>query len=468
MQQYQLLRDNKESGPYTAASLIEKGLKPYDLIWATGKTAAWQYPSEVSELKAFAPIVEEQPFDRFYKKPQIKVVESTPKMQEPVHEVQVATEETFNKPAEKPRIRIRADWKRIESKPVEKIEQPRAITKEKLFPVNQQIKMPEEAPAWQTALQNWEKNNSGTLGNNPLNEKNTSNTEAGFYANGQQEAGGTLATNEHYSFLKKNKAAVSIAASFILLLGGGYFVSGFLQNNNDLPPKVNQSIVQKNTIPSTIQEQPVTEDVNENNLPESENPDVQTAVLTIPVQQNVATKNSKPATQVVKKAVQNQTGNQPGANASTIQNKQITKQVTASNIPVLNSSTPKKAVNKKTEAISTPIQSEEIISNNRPSDNSLIKNYIQVKPFGENNSGVDSYNYKVSNVSQTKLDLVMIDLQYFDASGKFQKGQTVYVKNLSPDQSVMVSPPDAKQAAKITYKVSMVSAPQNNLYLIAD
>jgi hypothetical protein len=33
-----------------------------------GKSAAWRYPSEVDELKPFAPIVEEQPFDRFFKR----------------------------------------------------------------------------------------------------------------------------------------------------------------------------------------------------------------------------------------------------------------------------------------------------------------------------------------------------------------------------------------------------------------
>src|SRR5690606_3987126 len=33
------------------------------------KSAAWRYPSEVEELKPYAPAVEEQPFDRFYKKP---------------------------------------------------------------------------------------------------------------------------------------------------------------------------------------------------------------------------------------------------------------------------------------------------------------------------------------------------------------------------------------------------------------
>jgi hypothetical protein len=70
MHQYRLLRDNKESGPYTASDLQVMGLKPYDLIWQEGKSAAWRYPGELDELKAFAPPVEEQPYDRFYKKPE--------------------------------------------------------------------------------------------------------------------------------------------------------------------------------------------------------------------------------------------------------------------------------------------------------------------------------------------------------------------------------------------------------------
>ena len=69
MTSYLLLRDNKESGPYSLNDLLGLGLKPYDLVWVNGRSAAWRYPSEVDELKAYAPGVEEQPFDRFYKKP---------------------------------------------------------------------------------------------------------------------------------------------------------------------------------------------------------------------------------------------------------------------------------------------------------------------------------------------------------------------------------------------------------------
>ncbi|WP_315822634.1 GYF domain-containing protein [Paraflavitalea speifideaquila] len=68
MNKYLLLRDNKQTGPYSVEELKEKGLKPYDLVWLDGRSAAWRYPSEIAELSSFAPAVEEQPYDRFYKK----------------------------------------------------------------------------------------------------------------------------------------------------------------------------------------------------------------------------------------------------------------------------------------------------------------------------------------------------------------------------------------------------------------
>ena len=75
METYLLLRSNKQSGPYTFQQLVNLGLKPYDLVWVEGKSAAWRYPSEVDMLKSYAPTTEEQPFDRFYKKSEEKQLE---------------------------------------------------------------------------------------------------------------------------------------------------------------------------------------------------------------------------------------------------------------------------------------------------------------------------------------------------------------------------------------------------------
>lgn len=69
MTSYLLLRNNKESGPYNFDELVSQHLKAYDLVWVKGKSAAWRYPGEIAELKDYAPPVEEQPYDRFFKKP---------------------------------------------------------------------------------------------------------------------------------------------------------------------------------------------------------------------------------------------------------------------------------------------------------------------------------------------------------------------------------------------------------------
>lgn len=69
MSTYLLLRNNKESGPFTVDEIKRMSLKAYDLVWVEGKSAAWRYPGEIAEFTGFAPQVPEQPYDRFYKKP---------------------------------------------------------------------------------------------------------------------------------------------------------------------------------------------------------------------------------------------------------------------------------------------------------------------------------------------------------------------------------------------------------------
>lgn len=58
---YRLLRNNQEMGPYTLEELLQKELKPHDLIWMEGKSAAWAYPYELEALKPYAPAPPRQP-----------------------------------------------------------------------------------------------------------------------------------------------------------------------------------------------------------------------------------------------------------------------------------------------------------------------------------------------------------------------------------------------------------------------
>src|SRR5678816_2565414 len=58
---YRLLRNNKEEGPFTSEELLQKKLRPYDLIWVDGRSAAWSYPGELTEFKSHAPLPDENP-----------------------------------------------------------------------------------------------------------------------------------------------------------------------------------------------------------------------------------------------------------------------------------------------------------------------------------------------------------------------------------------------------------------------
>lgn len=58
---YRLLRNNQQTGPHTLDELLQLGLKPYDLIWVEGRSAGWQYPSEVPTLKQYAPQPQPEP-----------------------------------------------------------------------------------------------------------------------------------------------------------------------------------------------------------------------------------------------------------------------------------------------------------------------------------------------------------------------------------------------------------------------
>lgn len=54
---YLLLRNNQQTGPYSLEEIIQLNLKPFDLVWVEGRSAAWRYPGEIEPLKAFVPAV---------------------------------------------------------------------------------------------------------------------------------------------------------------------------------------------------------------------------------------------------------------------------------------------------------------------------------------------------------------------------------------------------------------------------
>lgn len=53
MKQYLLLRDNRQSGPWTLAQMEAMTLRPNDLVWVEGGNPSWNHPGDIPELAAW-------------------------------------------------------------------------------------------------------------------------------------------------------------------------------------------------------------------------------------------------------------------------------------------------------------------------------------------------------------------------------------------------------------------------------
>ncbi|HXL55137.1 MAG TPA: FxLYD domain-containing protein, partial [Chitinophagaceae bacterium] len=97
-----------------------------------------------------------------------------------------------------------------------------------------------------------------------------------------------------------------------------------------------------------------------------------------------------------------------------------------------------------------------------------ITDYIAVDTYTPSPASAVGVKLRIQNISDIPVDMVMVDLQYYDTNGRYQTGATVYVRNISAGQTVTIPAPDNNLASKVNYRISMVSSETNNLYLTAD
>ena len=92
--------------------------------------------------------------------------------------------------------------------------------------------------------------------------------------------------------------------------------------------------------------------------------------------------------------------------------------------------------------------------------------YVNVPQYVEMDNGTGSV--KIENVSDVDLDLVVVDVQYYDASSRFRKGETLYLHNLKAGRSVVVKTPRDLNSQYATSKVALVSADSKGVYIVGD
>jgi hypothetical protein len=97
-----------------------------------------------------------------------------------------------------------------------------------------------------------------------------------------------------------------------------------------------------------------------------------------------------------------------------------------------------------------------------------IADYVSVKEELQQYQDGKQMTLHVKNNTSTPVDLVVLDLQYYDSNGRFKKGETLYVNHLSGNDNVALNAPSVKNAQRIDYKISLLSIEKNGVYLIAE
>ncbi|MBG9378008.1 hypothetical protein I5907_17345 [Panacibacter sp. DH6] len=501
MKQYRLLRDNKESGPYAAEELIQMGLKKYDLVWVDGRSAAWRYPSEIEVLKPYAPPVDEQPFDRFYKRnttAATQVLQQTV-VQAPPMETEAPVPVTRK---EKPRIRITADSRRIETvtttvpvtttpqQLIDNYRPPVSFVENNVTPkVNtEQVKHTQTvaSPAsWENMWMDWEQEkkavSSAAVSYKTVNDRIKSMGEeevletkfsqslediAGNYADS------LLARKKASSGFEKYKSHLTAAVLLLAIMAAGMWVdltwsdkTSFEEANANLQPQQDiQLLPQETTDESTAVTANDNSNVSDEQADAGKNAEtankqvVVPAVIKSPVANPATTRqkigNAKPVTAPVQKVQAQQN--------AVVQQKSYQPAATDVNGA--------RNASKRAETTYAQPQDEQKPTVVAPEVKRPVKKAVLIDDYVD----VESYpvasgvQYNVSNISDVPLDLVMLDLQYFDANNKFIKGETLTVKNVQPGGNVRINAPQNQKAAGIKYKVSMITSEQNDLNIIAD
>jgi hypothetical protein len=97
-----------------------------------------------------------------------------------------------------------------------------------------------------------------------------------------------------------------------------------------------------------------------------------------------------------------------------------------------------------------------------------IEDFVSVEPDQPAGQTIQNLALNVENVTDALIDLVVIDVQYYDAAGRFKTGQTIYVRKIPENETLTVKIPDNAYASRIKFRVSLVSVEKKGVYLVAE
>ena len=425
MMMYLLLRDNKQSGPYTVDELKAKGLKAYDLVWVEGRSAAWRYPSEIDELSAFAPAVEEQPFDRFFKKPAVAAsATAAPVSAQPegAATMTMTKPATSSSPATKRTIYVTMPGGMVarEIAPVREVVREITPVREPVAPVREVV-----APAREAA---------------PLRERVSYLPEP---------------ATEILPPLPRRKPAkawmpvVGIGGSVLALLAAGILIGVSIQkdrSSGSLKLATNQQLPVRNSA-----EQLPVSTAGGTTAPGSDATGKgQAAPLITSAKDNGTTAGQPAGKSRVKAPRQKTDALKPTAVAAT---------VVVADSPVVQPADHREAIHRTDALQSTPVDNHQSLKLALANQVSVGANKYDVGTFG----GIHNLQVTVTNRSTYSLDLVVVAVSYIQANKKTYKTENLYFRGMAPGSALMLEAPKSSRGISIQYKITSISSKELGL-----
>jgi hypothetical protein len=479
---YRLLRNNKEEGPLTAEELIGKQLRTYDLIWIEGRSAAWSYPGELPEFKRYAPLPNEE-----NNRQQLAAISASV-------QAAVAMNDNIVSSPEKPRYKVSAAWTKIQTTPSPAFNNDRPLKiKEPMVktsgPKNDSLQT--RSLSWEEAWLDWEKERSfDKPGIKPAADTKTNSIQSK-----KTVATSTLQPEIKYaesldslkekyidhlvqqkSVTKKSSAQSKIAelilpaAALIIIFSAGYW----LLHNTD----VNEKPI---TASSTRSLQPAVHSNNATNDNVASSPEKQNDETT----KNSFISNGQATDRNAGRSsskifVQHDDAGKRQNNVSQLIASTNAEQPVAK---PLNKTAVTKAVNniagivpssKITDTVNTVAANDSNANTFSATTNVLppaketktTDDYVSVPSYITMNDGTGTIN--IQNISDINLDLVVVNVQYFTASGTFHKGETLYLHNLKAGRNVIIKTPKDYTSAYAISNISVVSADAEKVYIVGD
>ena len=476
---YRLLRNNKEEGPFTAEELIQKNLRPYDLIWVDGSSAAWRYPGEIPQFKQYVPLPGESNV--------IQAATNTfPKAAQPNTHVAIAiNNDNDASPAikEKPRYKVSAAWSKIQTvaTPAIKDNQPENEKKRSVkrsMVTSQAHDITSKSLSWEDAWLDWEKEKddiSATAQKVLFNTKSAPGKQPDKKAPllETKYAQPLHALEDKYIdniLQQKQKAKRSLSfgktgdfilPAFALIII--FSIAYWLFHDTDIP-----------AIPSPAPRQQAVSGANTTNSIQTVNAatDEKPGISSTQQQATLISKNTvlaeraKERKKVYEQPALNHdskiaaispapTQDAQPSNDDDIDKTQALDNKTADNSKTANNSKEEGVNVKNAAAVKPSVNSKKIIAG-----------YVNLPAQVEMKNGVASI--KVENIGDVDLDLVVVDVQYFNAANNFKKGETFYLHNLKAGRDVTIKTPKDEASTYATSKISLISSDVKQLYVVND